>query len=421
MNSTFFKTNFKEVFSLVLLFIVLYLEPIQIGGLKISQIWKGIVVFLILTFLFKKRLPIFYWFGLLFSFKFLLYSNLPYGVFNNFRLFLESLIFPLALGYLYIYFKNKNNLEYLIHLGLLLSIFLIYSSVPFLLGLESLYPEYDLSEKYNINLSATKGIFYHIASASKMFTVATVYLFIFRNKFKNSKLNRLFWLVSFLIGNFLIVMSWTRTAWFIYLSAILIAVFYKSKLKIKLLGIISFFIFSIGVSYVYETNQAFRWRMTGGASYREETELSFEQLLNARAPYIVTAIDNMKDEGLASTFLGYGEQRGIDMFEEKTNMAITSHNATFEILESNGVLGLFFYILFIGSLIKLLKRYWNYIDPLYKKTTLIMLFLLICFYLSSHGTPLWGELIYAFLFTYVILQGRRNKIDSLNKINKLQE
>src|SRR5690554_6959076 len=41
--------------------------------------------------------------------------------------------------------------------------------------------------------------------------------------------------------------------------------------------------------------------------------------------------------------------RGIDMFEEKTNMAITSHNATFEILESNGVLGLFFYILFIGS------------------------------------------------------------------------
>lgn len=408
-NNYFFKITIKETLLLLLLFLLLYFEPIKIGDIKISQIWKAIVVILMLMQLTKYKLPMFFWVGLLFSFKYLIYSEFPYGISDNFRLFLESLVFPVALGYLYYYYSKRENIEYLIKLAILLSLFLIFSSAPFILGLKSLYPEYDLSQKYGLNLSATKGLFYHIASASKMFTVATIFIFIFKDKFSNTIFNKLLWLSAFLLGNYLIIMSWTRTAWFIYLAALLITVFYKSKFRVKFIGLICFIIAFVGISYVYETNDAFKWRMTGGASYREESELSFNQLAAARAPYISVAMDNMKDQGIFSTFLGYGELLGKDMFEKKTNMAITSHNGTFEIIESNGILGLSIYLFFCILLFKHIKTYWNFVEPLYKKTVLLMMFIFISFYITSHGTPLWGELIYSFIFVFVMIKGKRNK------------
>jgi hypothetical protein len=274
-----------------------------------------------------------------------------------------------------LYIKHKkNNLS--IHIfnnyAILLSILLIYSAVPFFFGLKSLNNDYDLMEKYNINFTATKGIFYHIASASKMFTIATIYILLNKTKFNHSKTYKLFWWTTILLGSFLIIMCWTRTAWFIYFITLIFSIFNYSKLKVKIKGIALTILIFFSILYVYETNQAFRWRLTGGSNFRGEQELTFDQLAKARLPYIAVAIENMNDEGFLSSFLGYGEQKGKDYFEDL------------------------------------------------KKTFNICVLLFLSFYITSHGTPLWGELIYALIFMDIFIKNDQYKKEKMqNKTSNL--
>ena len=405
----------KELLFLVFLWLLIYIEPIQLGSFKISQLWKGILVAYLLSEILKHIIPIYIWFGILFSVKYLVYAGMPYGYLDNFRLFIESLVFPVSLGYLYLrYRRNYKKPTNLMNYALLLSIFLIYSAAPFLFGLKSLYNDYDLLEKYNLNLVATKGLFYHIASASKMFTVATVMLMMHKRKFNHNKFYKLFWWVSILLGTFLIVMCWTRTGWFIYALSVFVLLFYQSSFKQKILGF-SVVLFSfMAISYLYQSNEALRLRVTGGTSYRGEQELSFEQLASARLPYIIVAIENMKDEGGIGSFLGYGEQKGKDYFEKKTRMSITSHNSAFEIIESNGLLGLFLYICFIYHLFKAVRKRAKQLAPLDLKMVNLSILLFGMFFITSHGTPLWGELIYAFIFIHVFQKYELKRMTSLS-------
>jgi hypothetical protein len=389
----------KEIIFLFFLWLLLFIEPIPIGGLKISQIWKGIFVVILLIQIIKEKIPLFVWIGILFSLKFLLYSSIPYGFMNNFRLFTESLVFPVLLGFLYVKIQKQAKLSYeFTNFAILLSLFLLYSAVPFFFGLKSYNTEFDLTEKYNINFSATKGLFYHIASASKMFTIATVFIILNKSKFNHRKIYKMFWWFSIMLGTFLIIMCWTRTGWFIYGMSIIIILFYYSTFKQKLKGIILLLCCFTIVTYVFEKSEAFRWRLTGGTSYRGEQELSVTQLASARLPYIVTSIGNMQDEGLFGTFIGYGEQKGKDYFEKKLSMSITSHNATFEIIEANGILGLILYLWFMRKVLYGVKKKVLYLEKIDKKTVLICIFLFLSFYITSHGTPLWGEIIYALVF-----------------------
>lgn len=398
-KNDFFIFKGKELIFMFFLWLLLFIEPIPIGGLKISQIWKGIFVLILLLKIVNEKIPIFVWIGILFSLKYLFYTYLPYGFMNNFRLFTESLVFPVLLGFLYVYIQKQKRATYaLTNFAILLSLFLLYSAVPFFFGLKSYNTEFDLTEKYNINFSATKGLFYHIASASKMFTIATVFLILNKSKFNHRKIYLMFWWCSILLGTFLIVMCWTRTGWFIYCISIIIISFYYSSFKQKLKGIILLFCCFAIITYVFEKSEAFRWRLTGGTSYRGEQELSVTQLASARLPYIVTAIDNMQDEGLSSSFLGYGEQKGKDYFENKLNMSITSHNATFEIIEANGIFGLVLYLWFIIKIYIAVKKKVFYLDKIDKKTVSICIFLFLSFHITSHGTPLWGEILYALVF-----------------------
>jgi len=396
----------KYGFALVVLWFIIYFEPINIGPLKISQIWKGVLALLILFYLTSRKFPFFVLIGMLYSVKYLFYSHMPNDYIDAIRLTMEDLIFPISIGFFLVYFRAKiYKLDQLIYFSIFISLFLILSNIPFFFGVESLYEEYDLSSKYGIEFSATKGLFYHIASASKMFTVATLLLIVLRRYFWTSFFSKLFWIFLILLGSYLIVMSWTRTAWFIYFIGLMIVVFYDSSLKVKFFGLLLSCVFFFFVTYMYNTNDAFRWRMTGGASYREEQELSLDQLASARIPYVVIAIDNLNDEGIAAWFIGHGEGRGKELFYKKSGMAITSHNKTFEILESSGLVGLILYFSFVFLLLyKVLLRV-RFVDPVINKACMICVYMFLVFYFTSHGTPIWGELIYAAIFSYVILLG----------------
>lgn len=212
-------------------------------------------------------------------------------------------------------------------------------------------------------------------------------------------------------------MCWTRTGWAIYGFGILIIFFYESTTKIKIYGFLGIIAISYLLFNLYETNDAFKWRLNGGASYRTEQQLSLEQLANARLPYIFVAIENLNDEGFMSSFVGYGEQRGKELFEQKTNMAITSHNGIFEILEANGIIGIALYAIFVFKLFKKVLYNKESQDPVTRKAIFVCFYLFTSFFLTSHGTPIWGEIIYAFLFA-PLLTAKKTKQITNKRINE---
>ena len=172
--SYYFKTNWKEILFFIFLWLLLYIEPITIGPLKISQIWKAVVVAGMFGFLLTKKLPAYVWVGFLFAFKYLFYTKMPYGYLTAIQNALEAMIFPLFLGFFYIKFRNRPDAtERLMHIAILLSLFFIFSAVPFMFGLNTFNPVTEL-DKYGIEGTATKGLFYHIAVSSKIFTIATI-------------------------------------------------------------------------------------------------------------------------------------------------------------------------------------------------------------------------------------------------------
>ncbi|MEA4966727.1 MAG: hypothetical protein VB048_01235, partial [Bacteroidaceae bacterium] len=347
-----FRITSKEIIFLILMWFLFYIEPLSIGVLKISQIWKAVVLMVILIYLFGKEISIFAWFGFLFAFKYLVYSKMPYGYLYAIQSCLEALIFPTFLSFFYLRYKDdKLSASKLHNIALLIAIFIIYSTIPFLLGVKSLNPASSL-ERYGLESSAITGLFYSIASSSKLYVVSTILLINSFNYFKTTVYSKLFWLVSIMLGGYFILFSWTRTGWFIFLAVLLISLFYKSDFKRKVISLSIIGLLFISVLWLYDSNQAFRYRLTGGATYRTDTELSVEQLASARVPFMKVAIDNLKNEKFVDVLFGYGTQYGIDLFFQKTGMAIVSHNATFDMLQSSGIIGLLFYLFFILLLFK---------------------------------------------------------------------
>ncbi|OJX91086.1 MAG: hypothetical protein BGP01_11680 [Paludibacter sp. 47-17] len=400
----YYRFRRKDLYFFFFLWILLYIEPITINSFKISQIWKAIAVFSAFMYLLPKSKPIFYIFGMLYALKYLFYTKMPYGYITAVQNSLESMIFPLALIYLYNKYKyRKDAVERLIHTSITLSLFIIISTIPFIFGLQTLNPVTELDQFGLEDVTATKGLFYHIAVSSKMFTIATLVLINFYSRFSNNVSNKLIWLISVTLGSWYVFTSWTRTGWFIFLFALLISFFYNASLKKKIIALFFTVILFLGVTWLYDNNQAVRYRLTGGATYRTENDLSLEQLANARLPFIIIAIDNITESTTLSKIFGYGTQHGIDLFEQKTGMKIVSHNATFEILESSGIIGLVLYMLFIGALIYKVKSNWKYLSLEIKRIVFVSGFLFIGFYLTSHGTPFWGEIIFACYISLTII------------------
>lgn len=411
-ESVYFYVTFKEVLILVLLWILLYLEPVSIGTLKISQIWKGLFLFCLLLIIIKKeRIPIWALLGFLFSAKYLIYIYFPYGLTQSVKDALEQAIFPAFLVFLYYRYKDLVNNDYqykLVRFSLIMSIFFIYSSIPFIIGLEGLNPGTDLSRYGLDENNQTKGIFYHIAVSSQIYCSATLVILCCYYMFKKSVYTKLFYVITIVLGSYLVYASFTRTAWFIFILGLLFIFSYSNKVKYKIAGLILFGLLSISIYFFYLQNEAVQLRLKGGAvKYRENIELSLENVMKSRLPFVMVAINNLQSEGIAAILIGYGTKHGWDLFEEKTGMAISSHNRIMEILESSGFFGLLLYILFIS---KIYRKIWrkNKLNYKIKKLNFVGGYLFIAF-LFSHGMPFWALIIFSPIFAVSIINNEKER------------
>ncbi|WP_147335603.1 hypothetical protein [Pseudotabrizicola alkalilacus] len=407
LGSVPFRLSGKILLLMAAFWVLLYFEPVQIGPLKVSQIWKVVLIMSLALLLLRRSVPLWFVFAFLFSFKQILYLTFPYGLMTAIASALDAMMFPLVLLYLFRTFKEKPDAVTILHnFSIYASLFFIFSAVPFLLGLQSLQPQRDLA-MWGLESNAATGLFYTLAPASQTYLAATLVIMASYQRFSGSLRYIAFFLATIALGTYLVYFSYTRTGWIIYAGGVIILALSIKSASRKMMAISLVAMCAVAAYAYLAQNEAFLLRMAGGATYRQDVEVSWTALMQSRFPFIVTAIDNLNSFGLPGWLIGYGDETTRGLFLQKTGMAITSHNATTTILEGSGLIGLVVYFSYVAALWRRV-RHGMRTDLQLRLLIIIGGYCWIATYVLSHGLPLYAQIAFAGIFASALVRAAQS-------------
>lgn len=349
---------FKTVLFYLFSFLLLYSEPITIGGIKIGILWKIVLLAAILipisTYILKtKQIEAFVLFALLFSLKILFSISSFEDINHTIGMIAKSLLFPL----LFLFFTIKLNTIQLKYIAKHFSILIILSFVPFMLGILDPMSEGYKLESYGFKDSfGLIGVFQkpHAASMSLAFPLIVIYYFFQNDK---NKFMKFIYLGLLGLGIYELVLTYVRTG----LLMVLIGIFY---LWIKEKGgkkYVTAIIIALPIGfmffYMYTTNPVFKMRIHDENIYHKKTEkIETDRIGSGRLRYAKAAINNWYDEGFASHAIGLGMGLGLDKMEKAVGMKIFAHNQYIQVLQQEGIIGALLFLLYLYSLLKYILR-----------------------------------------------------------------
>ncbi|MCH2094418.1 MAG: O-antigen ligase family protein [Rhodobacteraceae bacterium] len=389
----FLRLSLNDLLVMAFFWVLLYVEPLAVGPLKISVIWKSGVILVLSFTMIRRHLPVWFLFAVLFAIKALFYTTMPYGMIENIAVLMEFFFLPVLI----MYFLRKMSREEtwanrMILISLKIALFFIFSTIPFVLGLESLYPAWDLS-MWGSDSRAITSFFSSLAPASKIFYTSTLVLAAGHIWFPRTLSYQMLYWSGMLLGSYIVYASFTRTGWLIYAAGIVLIVLFqrgatRKSLALAMLGIAAVTL----ISYLAQ-NQAFLLRMAGGAAgYREDVEVGLDAILRSRMPFIFTAIDNLNAHGAPGWIFGHGVKEGRDLFYIHTGMAIKPHNGAFNTLAATGLIGLGVYLAFCFVLARALHRAYRW-DPQGRIMYVITAYVWLSSFVISHGLPFYAQLV----------------------------
>ncbi len=348
----------KTIFFYLFSFLLLYSEPITIGGVKIGILWKIILLAAILipvsTHILKtKQIEVFVFFALLFSLKILFSISSFENINHTIGMIAKSLLFPM----LFLFFSTKLNTIQLKYIAKHFSILIILSFVPFMLGILDPMSEGYKLESYGFKESfGLIGIFQkpHAASMSLAFPLIIIYYFFQNDKNKYMKFIY-FGLLG--LGIYELVLTYVRTG----LLMVFIGIFYLwmkekgSKKFVTVIIIVLPIIFMF--SYMYATNPVFKMRIHDESIYHKKTEkIETDRIGSGRLRYAEAAIKNWYAEGFVSHAIGLGMGLGLIKMEQAVGMKIFAHNQYIQVLQQEGIIGALLFLLYLYSLLKYILR-----------------------------------------------------------------
>ena len=352
-------------------FTILYLEPIQIGGLTFGIIWKLILMFIFfLPVLYNtfqtKYIEMFAFFSILFAFKVLFsYSAMDYLI-NTLTVFLKILMFPM----LYLYFVNKFKKETLIFLAKHLAILIILMFIPYILGILEPFGEGYRLEAYGLDGQyGLIGPFIrpHTASISIAFSMIII---TFHLKKENSYIQNLFYIALLLLGFYELLATYVRTGLAIYLLVLVYIYLQNINLKKIFLILLTAGVLGAGTLYLVSTNEVVQMRLKDQNKYDKSGEIG-----SGRVVFWKTAVESWLNDETSVIFIGLGEEYAKDKMEKVTGMRIFAHNEFFQILQQEGLIGFILFILYLYFIYLFIKKHKN--SPYYLPAKIIFLGMLI--------------------------------------------
>ncbi|PKP11835.1 MAG: hypothetical protein CVU09_03090 [Bacteroidetes bacterium HGW-Bacteroidetes-4] len=336
----------KRFIYIVILFVLIYFENIElIGGIKLGYLWKIlIIIFSIIEFSIPKND------NLIKAYLAFVFVSL-FTVFTDLTVASIASISKILWFYaIYILAKNstaKNNLK----LFYILSTFLLVSGIPVMLGiLPSVETDSaNLSEWGGADLNVFTGIFQgsHPAGISAAIAVIAYIAFYEKDILKHRYLG----LFLIFLNIYFTYLSFNRTAWFILLNGIIFLFLFK-KTKLQKKKIIYKYLVIIAVlllsNYAFNNVKPIQNRILDVRDDKTYNNRAYDERIGSgRLSVYKAAIDVFKEMNIVEKTIGVGEQEYIKRMGLKLGMGLFAHNGFLNILLKNGLLGLFFYLIFL--------------------------------------------------------------------------
>jgi len=344
--------SLKLGFFYFLAFLVLYLEPISIGGMSFGVLWKIIVIFIlflpILYTAFKtKQMELFAFLYLVFAFKTLFsYSSMDYPI-QAITFSIKVLMFPV----LYLFFIGINR-GTLLFIAKHFSILIVLSFIPYMLGiLEPLGEGYDLMPYGLDGQFGLVGPFLnpHSASISLAFSMIVISLFV--NE-KNTNSVNLFYILLILLAFYELIGTYVRTGLAIYLVALAYIFLQNLNMKKVLFIVASISVLAAGSIYIISTNEVAQMRFEDRNKFVKNDEVG-----SGRLTYWKSAVENWSNDEDIVLLIGLGEIYAEEKMERAVGLKIFAHNEFFQMLQQEGLIGFSLFLWSIIALYMFIKRH----------------------------------------------------------------
>tara|TARA_A100001388_G_scaffold273917_2_gene256609 strand:+ start:2521 stop:3765 length:1245 start_codon:yes stop_codon:yes gene_type:complete len=399
--------NLKTLMFYFIFFVLLYYENTVVLNIPISVIWK--LLFLIYGIIFIIRNNLFNGFlivALIVSLKMIFHANFPLG----FIMDSSEAVFFLALPIAILYFKHKyrNNTDFLKLLLIKISCFYIISSVPFILGiLESRGGNLDYM---GFDGNKLIGVFEAVAISSKVYALSTVVILFYYREF-NGKVNKLLFFLLITFGSIATFQTLGRIGWAILISGF-IYIFYSNKGKsifvIALVSLCSITLLTVNfINFELKSiqNNIYYLKLTGTTKHKQNyTDLDLNILSSGRGDLFKNSVKNFSAQSFLYKLYGYGKKRSAELMLKSRGSSASAHNRFLEILEFSGVIGLFFFLIFIKKLSKYVFLRKTYYDLILLK---FFFYIYVFTMIPSHGLSIYSNLLFAILIAFYINKNKQ--------------
>jgi len=344
--------NLNSILFYIIAFVILYLEPIAIGGVTFGVLWKIIAIFIlalpILYNAFKsKEIELFAFLYLLFALKiFFSYSSMDYIV-QTVTFAIKVSMFPI----LYLFFSRvkKETIAFLVkHYAIVI----ITSFIPYMLGvLEPLGEGYDLAPYGLEGQYGLVGPFLnpHSASISLAFSMIVITLLI---KPENRLRTNLFYIFLIILAFYELIDTYVRTGLAIYIFALAYLFLQNLNMKKILLIIASLSVMSGAFMYILATSEVAKMRFEDRNKYVKHDEVG-----SGRLTYWKSAVENWSNDEDIVIFIGLGEMYAEEKMERAVGLKIFAHNEFFQMLQQEGLIGFGLFLSCLITVFRYIKRY----------------------------------------------------------------
>lgn len=343
----------------LIFFIVFYIEVIDVFGIKFALLWKVCFLLFLLFFLISKKtynkIPKVSLWGLLFSFQSIFNLSLFANPVANITDAIKIAYIPLLFAVYGDRFLNVADGEKILKFLLLISQFIVLSTLPFLVGLiEPLSTGYNLSI-FGLDDKGFVGIFQTAHTAA--ITVASalivlVYFFSLTHQ-KSDKL-WLFFLIS--VGFTVLYYTYVRTGYLIFMIGVLVILLAKPS-RYRLLAILLFIITLLVVGvFLFAYSDVFRMRILGSNIYMDGGGNSSIGIGSGREIFWASTFVYFFAQNAFAQFVGLGSTVGMDLMHNSVGLRIYAHNGFIDILQFYGFIGLLIYFIFIFYIVRELIR-----------------------------------------------------------------
>lgn len=383
MKANRFIAFLKYIIAGLLLLFLFHFESLSLGPLKISHLWKGVLLCIMILYLIKVKQVYFYQPLILLSLFQILNLEIVNNLGNAILLFSTTLILPL-LGAYFLRYPSKELKKIL----LFFSVFFILVFVPYEMGLlVSIQDGYDLTKwGGDQDLNGLLGPFQTVHSASS--ALAGSFLVILYFWFTNAY-NKILMIVLLIMAFYFLINTYARTGLLmVALGSLPMVVYLIKKNALTRLRLMVFggIFAALTISWVF-SNKVLVDRISGERIRSSESE-SVESLGSGRGKIYLKSIEIYLEANFFEQLIGMGQTTQRERMKLKVGHSFIPHNGFLLILLNNGFIGLSFFVFFLVRIIRYQRFVHMQLKPLIK--SLLIAYVIMTFFQNF-------EMIYMYL------------------------